>query len=118
MKEIIANCGLVCSACDAYIARKTDDHELRQRTAINWSEMYQADLAPEEINCDGCTSSKGVLYQHCLTCEIRVCCQEKNLKHCVFCEEQSCGKLTAFHSRVPEAKAGYEKYLSAVNKVK
>lgn len=118
MKEVIGNCGLVCSRCDAFIARQTDDQELRHSAAAQWSEMYQVDISPEEIDCDGCNSCEGILYSHCLICEIRVCCREQNLKHCVYCEQQPCEKLIDFHSKVPEAKAGFEKYLTVINKLK
>lgn len=118
MKEIIANCGLVCSACAAYVAGQSDDQELRQSTASQWSEMYQTDILPEEINCDGCNSCDGLLFKHCLICEIRICCQKKELEHCVFCDEQPCEKLLSFHNRAPEAKAGFDTYLSAINPIK
>lgn len=111
MNEIIANCGLDCSTCDAYIARRTDDQEVRQKAASNWSEMYLMDISPDEINCDGCNSEGGVLYGHCLICTIRLCCKERHLSHCADCEQQPCVKLAIFHSKNPEARASFEKYL-------
>ena len=37
MKRLIAICGLDCEKCDAYIATKNDDQELREKTARLWS---------------------------------------------------------------------------------
>lgn len=115
MKEIIGNCGLICTGCPAYLATRSDDDVIRQSTASHWSKIYQVEIKPEDINCNGCLSREGVHFNHCLVCKIIVCCQERNLKHCAFCNEQPCEKLVNFHSKVPEAKAGFERYLSENN---
>ena len=58
MKEMIAFCGLDCEMCDAYIATKNDDQTLREKTAKLWSELNNATILPEHINCDGCPNGK------------------------------------------------------------
>jgi len=35
--EMLAYCGLVCTDCNAYIAKQNDDDELRRKTAEEWS---------------------------------------------------------------------------------
>ena len=54
VKRLIAVCGLDCEKCDAYIATKNDDQALRVKTAKLWSEMNNANILPEQINCEGC----------------------------------------------------------------
>ena len=54
MKTMIAYCGLNCEKCDAYIATKNYDQALRVKTAKLWSEMNNANILPEQINCEGC----------------------------------------------------------------
>lgn len=104
MSQKISFCGLDCTACPAYIARHADDPELRRRTAETWSKLYGADIKPEDIFCDGCTSEGAVLFGHCQTCKIRECGLSKKLVTCAHCGEYSCVKLNEFFSMVPEAK--------------
>lgn len=54
MNKLIAYCGLDCEKCDAYIATKNDDRELREKTAKLWAELNHAPILPEHINCQGC----------------------------------------------------------------
>ena len=53
MKDMIGYCGLDCAACDAYLATVHDDQTLREKTAKLWSELNQAAILPEHINCLG-----------------------------------------------------------------
>ena len=47
-------CGLKCNECEAFLATQADDDEQRRAVAENWSKTYDADIKPEQINCDGC----------------------------------------------------------------
>jgi len=64
MAEIISYCGLLCSDCGAYIATVADDDEKRAEVARQWSEMYEANLSPSDINCEGCLSDGPRVFHH------------------------------------------------------
>lgn len=103
MKSIIAYCGLVCSECPAFIAKKDDDNELRKKTAEDWSKQFGQEITPESINCDGCFSSD-VVISYCHICEIRKCGLKKKVKNCAYCDEYICEKLEKWFKNVPDAK--------------
>lgn len=101
---MISYCGLICTECPAYIALKTNDDELRQKTAVEWSKMYGGDIKPEAVNCAGCLADDGVLYHYCSVCKIRACSREKGWVNCAQCEDYGCDKITEFFGFVPDAK--------------
>jgi len=103
-KKIIAKCGIVCSECPAYIATQKNDDALRAATAKKWSEMFKSDIKAADINCNGCQSETGPLFNYCNTCEIRKCAREKKVETCANCPEYTCAKLDAFLANVPEAR--------------
>lgn len=104
MTKMVAYCGIVCTECPAYIATKNDDKELREKTAIEWSKMFGAEINPEQIYCDGCLQDEGHLISHCSECEIRACGKEKKVKNCAYCDDFACEKLEKFFEFVPPAK--------------
>ncbi|MCD6569822.1 MAG: DUF3795 domain-containing protein [Deltaproteobacteria bacterium] len=61
---MIAFCGLPCHECDAFLATRDDDDQKRAEVAQLWSKQYNADIKPEDINCDGCLSDNGYLFNH------------------------------------------------------
>ncbi|KYK29632.1 MAG: hypothetical protein AYK23_01490 [Candidatus Proteinoplasmatales archaeon SG8-5] len=103
MTKIIGVCGIVCTECPAYKATQADDDGLRAKTATEWSQAYGADIKPEHINCDGCTTP-GRKIHHCSECEMRACGIAKGLENCGKCAEYACQKLEEFFKMVPEAK--------------
>jgi len=104
MSEMVSICGLKCHECGAFIARRDDDDKVRAETAAIWSKMYDTELKPESINCDGCTSEGGVLFNHCTVCEMRKCGKARGVVNCAHCDDYACDKLTEFFKMVPEAK--------------
>lgn len=99
-------CGLDCTKCGAYIAYKTDDDELRKKTAEKWRVEFDApEIMPEMINCVGCMN-EGVKTMYCEKfCEIRKCCTARKYDNCGECsEESSCSKVKVIHDKAPEAK--------------
>jgi len=104
MNEMISYCGLLCNECGAFIATKNDDNEKRVEVARLWSEQYNTDVKPEDINCDGCISGSERLFNHCKVCEIRKCGKEKAIANCANCNEYACEKLEEFFRMVPEVK--------------
>jgi len=108
MEKMIAYCGLICSDCPTFLATKNNDDAARAKTAAFYAEKFGFNLKPEDINCDGCLSNGGKLIAYCKTCDIRKCCQDKNLENCSACDEQPCEKLVKFHKFSPEAKACFD----------
>ena len=102
--EMIGCCGIQCHECGAFIATKNGDDAKRKEVAEEWARMYNSDIQPEDINCEGCLSKGGVLFSHCNVCEIRICANGKGHVNCAHCPEYACGKLTKFFEMVPDAK--------------
>lgn len=87
MKQLIAFCGLDCENCDARIATINNDQTLREKTAKEWSEMNNADIKPEDINCMGCRAD-GVKCSYCQSmCPIRQCAKAKGFETCGDCKK-------------------------------
>jgi len=105
MDKMLGVCGLVCSECPAFLATKNNDQNEKIRVAQMWSKEFGGDVKPEDINCDGCVSQSGRVYNHCLVCEIRKCGQDKHLQNCAYCGDYACQRLSDFIAHVPSAKA-------------
>ncbi len=104
MERMVAFCGIVCSECPGYIATQKDDDEERRKVAEEWSKMFDVDIKPETVNCDGCLASTGKLIEFCRICEIRKCGLEKKVENCAHCEEYACEELSKWFEKVPDAK--------------
>ncbi|HIH98348.1 MAG TPA: DUF3795 domain-containing protein [Thermoplasmata archaeon] len=104
MEKMIGFCGIVCTECPAFLATQKDDDNERKKVAELWSNQYNADVKPEDINCDGCLLESGRLVGHCKVCEIRKCGQRKSLKNCAYCGEYACEKLNKFFEMAPDAR--------------
>jgi len=108
MAQNIAICGLNCSECEAFIATRNDDDELRRKTAEDWTRRYEVrkygrpPLIPDDINCLGCHSD--TVFQYCLVCEVRKCGLEKEIKNCGECEDYRCDRLVELHEKIPVAR--------------
>ena len=102
--EFISFCGINCAECPAYIATINNDDELRAKTAIEWSQGYNVDLKPENIDCVGCTSTDGMHFAHCQQCDARLCGLERNLTNCGYCEDYPCDKLDKIFEMAPFTK--------------
>ncbi len=108
MEKIIAFCGIVCSECPGFIATQKDSDEERGKVAELWSKMYNADIKPEDVNCDGCLTTSGKLLGYCSVCEIRKCALEKGVENCAHCTEYICEQLSNWFEKVPATKATLE----------
>ena len=97
--NLIAYCGLDCERCDAYIATKTNDQTLREKTAKLWSELNNVTILPEQINCEGCrTDGQKTLFCESL-CTIRQCAMKKGVPLCSDCPEMNaCDKISQIHT--------------------
>ena len=103
MKQMIAFCGLDCEKCDAYIATKNDDQALRKKTAKLWSELNNAPILPEHINCEGCrVDGRKTVFCDQL-CGIRQCALKHGVETCGACMEmKTCKTLAAVTSHNPD----------------
>lgn len=108
MDKMVAFCGITCSECPAFLATQKDDDNERRKVAELWSEQFNAEIKPEDVNCDGCLLENGRLFSHCKVCEIRKCGQERGVKNCAYCDDYVCEKLNNFINDVPEANATLE----------
>jgi hypothetical protein len=103
--EMIAACGLVCTTCPAYVAGRTADRELQEKTAAAWSAAYGIEVKPEDVACDGCQSAGPRLFSHCTVCDVRMCTHGKGYATCAECDEYNdCKTINGFFGFCPEAK--------------
>jgi hypothetical protein len=88
-KQLIAYCGIDCSACPAYqITRAGGDLVARRKLAQEWSGV-QCQFDAEEIACNGCMHSSWKMTERC---NIRKCAIEKEKKTCGHCADYPCDK--------------------------
>jgi hypothetical protein len=104
MDKIIGVCGITCTDCPAYKATRADDDAEREKVAETWSKEFNAELKPEDINCDGCTALEGKHFGYCGQCEIRACGLGKEVDNCAHCSDYACEKLGKFFEMVPQAR--------------
>lgn len=102
--EMIAYCGLICTACDAYLATRTNDEARARATAAAWSKQFGIEVAVTDVWCDGCLVG-GRKCAHCGECEIRACASDRGVATCGLCDDYPCATLSGFLAMVPEAKA-------------
>jgi hypothetical protein len=101
---MIAYCGLNCRKCNAFVATRENDDQKREETARNWGQLFQVEIKPGQINCQGC-KAEGLRFFHCNACEIRNCCVSRGLETCAGCEKYICDILAAFIKLIPPAGA-------------
>lgn len=73
---MIAYCCLECDKCDAYLATKNDDDELRAKVAEMWH------MEAEKIQCNGCKSDKAMF-----DCDAKKCAVARGLPTCAHCDD-------------------------------
>lgn|GEM_PF-308317 len=96
-KQLIAYCGIDCSACPAYqITRAGGDLVARRKLAQEWSGV-QCQFDAEEIACNGCMHSSWKMTERC---NIRKCAIEKEKKTCGHCADYPCDKIHEPHENL------------------
>jgi hypothetical protein len=101
--SMIAYCGINCSKCEARLATKSNDPEQIAAVAQKWSKLYNADIKPYHVVCDGCRTDERKSH-HCQNlCEIRKCCQKGNHDHCLQCAKFSCEEVEFVLANTPDA---------------
>ena len=106
MKKMVACCGLDCLVCPAYIATSKNNSEEIDKIAKEWSNESMS-FTPADIYCEGCTH-EGRHFKWCMECPIRLCCIDKEIDNCAFCEDYICDNLQNSIDRSPEVKTNLE----------
>jgi hypothetical protein len=107
---IITYCGLDCSECPVFIATKTGDQALQEKTAREWSAQFAAytgrnDLRAEELVCESCTAADSRTFLSCRGRPMRVCAREQKFVTCAECGRfESCEQLNGFFTQAANAK--------------
>jgi hypothetical protein len=99
--HLAAACGTYCGACPAYIAKHSEDDQIKMRLQKRFSSRpmkAQKGIPPSNwmdgLLCDGCLSG-GKLAAHCQNCAIRKCAENKqNDSRCSDCEDLPCHRIT------------------------
>jgi hypothetical protein len=104
MEELLGACGLVCSACPAYVATQANDEEKIAAIAKRWSEEYGHEIKPEYVWCEGCLTDGERKCGHTRECDVRACAVGRGVANCAYCDDYGCEKITAFFKMVPAAK--------------
>ena len=99
---MIAYCGMDCSLCEGYLATQENSDQKRKEVAAKWSVQYNADITPQQINCNGCKSDGAKFFFSENICEIRKCNIERSTSHCAECSKYKCEKLEKFIELAPQ----------------
>lgn len=109
MADMIAFCGLNCTACPMFEATQKNSDTLRLESAKMLKENYGLVFKKDEINCDGCHEKNERLLGFCTKCKIRACGLKKGIKICSQCEDyKECEHLKEFHDFSPKAKNEFQ----------
>jgi hypothetical protein len=100
-EHLAAACGTYCGACPAYIAKHSEDKQIKMKLQKRFSSgpaKATKGIPPSNwmdgLLCDGCLSG-GTLPGHCRNCAIRKCAANKqNDSRCTDCEELPCYRIT------------------------
>ena len=71
MKQIIGYCIRICNECEIFKVTQADDDQKRAVMADDFSEMFDQNFKPEDINCDGCDVQGGRLFKFAEKCSVR-----------------------------------------------
>ncbi|NIM93105.1 MAG: DUF3795 domain-containing protein [Anaerolineales bacterium] len=100
--KIIANCGILCSDCSAYLATQSGDKSELEKVAAQWVEEYNLEGATiTDVTCDGCLGKEGRKGAHCSQCDIRACGLSRGVVNCAHCPDYACEKLNNFFVIAP-----------------
>ena len=97
---LAAACGTYCGACPAYIAKHSEDEQIKMKLQKRLPSGPMNAKIEGFVNymnnqrCDGCLSG-GMLAGHCQRCDIRLCAANKQtVTRCCDCEELPCHRIT------------------------
>lgn len=101
---MIAYCGIDCSKCKSYLATRSEDTKELEKAAAELSRIYNAEVKPEYVICDGCRLDKRHSYFCANSCKMRKCCISKSYNSCIECDEYPCKELQFELDNNPEAR--------------
>ncbi|HOU01620.1 MAG TPA: DUF3795 domain-containing protein [Bacteroidales bacterium] len=101
--HLAAVCGTFCGACPAYIAKHSDEKQIKMRLQkrLSAGPVTAKKSIPDPkwmdgLLCDGCLSG-GELAPHCQKCPMKVCAAGKqNVTRCSDCTELPCTRIMGF----------------------
>jgi len=104
-KSAASYCGLACEECDAFVATKNNDNQLKTQVAVRWSRLYNKKIEAKDVFCKGCKSSgtKGIYCQ--AMCRIKPCCRKKGFNTCAPCPQFPCQYSKEVFAFCPGAEA-------------
>lgn len=71
MAQVIGYCYRCCNECEIFKVTRADDNQKRTEMAANFSKLFDQEITPEEINCDGCSKPGGRLFKFAKDCSVR-----------------------------------------------
>jgi Protein of unknown function (DUF3795) len=100
-EHLAAACGTFCGACPAYLAKHSDDEQIKMKLPERSSsgpaktpKGFPPSNWMDGLLCDGCLSG-GMLAAHCQMCAIRICAANKQNNHrCSDCKDLPCYRIT------------------------
>ena len=94
---LVALCGTYCGACFAYLAKNSEDEQIRNKIQNELSSGPMK-LDIENFGCDGCLSN-GKIAAHCQNCAMRKCAANKQgVTRCSDCKDFPCSLITDFNN--------------------
>ena len=106
--DIVGMCGITCSACPAFVATQSWDAAAIAAIAAQWGQQFGAEIPPESIWCDGCTTAGERKCGHCAECAVRACGLARGVSTCAACDDYGCETLMGFIQHVPKARETLE----------
>lgn len=107
--KMISYCGIDCLKCDSYIATQSGNYEELVKVAENLTKLYQTEVKPEYIICDGCRTGERHSYFCSNLCKMRNCCIEQGFYSCIECADFACEDLQKELDHVPNAMENLQK---------
>jgi hypothetical protein len=100
-EHLAAACGTYCGACPAYLAKHSEDEQIKMKLQKRHSSEPTKALEGippsnwmDGLLCDGCLSGGQIAF-HCQNCAIRKCAANRqDDSRCSECEELPCYRIT------------------------
>jgi len=83
----------------------TDDDNIKQEIADEWSKLYKRDFSKHDMICKGCKSDE--LFSLCSLCDIPSCNTTRNIENCEDCNEFPCERIQRFFNFQKENNTGH-----------
>jgi hypothetical protein len=97
MDGVMSACGVMCSACAAYLAADKGP-AYQKEVAEAWHRIYGFEVEPAQISCGGCLGQDAHVFHTSVRCTARRCCLSKGLRSCAECPDESCELLARAQS--------------------